>query len=158
MSGSANQSATVLSPLDELPQQSQDDQLHDNLRQQIHSSLQKASGQKQQLKKLDRRYSLLNICLGALATFVTGQSAVANQPVIGNWQMTTTLASVLTLGATVVSGFHKQLAAPDLLAETSACVAKLKALKVETVDADYDVEQISDAYQQILADFSKVDC
>lgn len=58
----------------------------------------------------------------------------------------------------IQSSLHKQLAAPDLLAEASECVAKLKALKVETVDSDYDVEQISETYQQILTDFSKVDC
>lgn len=65
---------------------------------------------------------------------------------------------MLTLGATLAAGIQKQIAAPDLLNEASECVAKLKALKVETVTNTYEIEQVSDEYQQILADFSKIDC
>jgi hypothetical protein len=128
------------------------------LRNQIQHSLQKAEAQKNKLKTIDRRYSIINLCLGAVATFIAGQSAVSNDPMIGNWRATTTVASMLTLGATIAGGLQKQLAAPDLLNEVSECVAKLKALKVETVTSTFEVEEVSEEYQQILSDFSKVDC
>lgn len=131
---------------------------HDILRQQISESLKKAEAQKNKLKTTERRYSIMSICLGALATFITGQSAVSNDPLIGNWRLNTTVASVLTLGVTIAGGMQKQLAAPDLLSEACECVAKLKALKVETIVSTYDAEQVSEEYQKILSDFSHIDC
>lgn len=131
---------------------------HETLRQQIYASLQKAETQKNKLKTIDRRYSILNICLGALATFIAGQSAVSKDPLIGTWKSTTTVASLLALSATVATGIHKQVASPDVLAETSECVAKLKALKVEIVTPTYSLEAVSAEYRQILANFSQVDC
>ncbi|HEY9664576.1 MAG TPA: hypothetical protein V6C65_39550 [Allocoleopsis sp.] len=128
------------------------------LRQQIQSSLQRAETHKNKLKTIERRFSIINICLGATATLIAGQSAIADNPLIGNWRTTTTIASVITLSATIVGGIQKQLAAPDFLVEASECVAKLKALKVETISPTYEVEPVSEEYQQILSDFSKVDC
>ncbi|MBE9002088.1 hypothetical protein IQ274_28770 [Nostoc sp. LEGE 12447] len=149
----SDNSNTVSTSLD-----NQSHHYYDVLRQQINDSLKKAETQKNKLKTIERRYSLINICLGALATFITGQSAVSNYPLIGNWRINTTVASVLTLGVTIVGSMQKQLAAPDLLSEASECVAKLKALKVETIISTYDTEQVSEEYQQILSDFSKIDC
>ncbi|MBD2527154.1 hypothetical protein [Nostoc sp. FACHB-133] len=149
----SNNSNTVSTSLD-----NQSHHHYDVLRQQIDDSLKKAETQKNKLKTIERRYSIINICLGALATFITGQSAVSNDPLIGNWRINTTVASVLTLGVTIVGSMQKQLAAPDLLSEASECVAKLKALKVETIVSTYDTEQVSEEYQQILSDFSKIDC
>jgi hypothetical protein len=134
------------------------DNQFDVLGQQIQDSLKKAEANKNKLKTIEKRYSIINILLSASATFIAGLSAVSNEPLMGNWRTTATVASVLTLGATVVGGIQKQLAAPDLLAETSECVAKLKALKVEIVVGNYDLKQVSEEYQQILSDFSKVDC
>jgi hypothetical protein len=128
------------------------------LRQQIQDSLQKAEVHKNKLKTIERHYGTINILLGAIATFIAGQAAISNDPLIVNWRTTTAIASVVTLGATVVGGIQKQLADPDVLAEASECVAKLKALKVETIAPTYEIEPVSEEYQQILSDFSKVDC
>ncbi|MBD2054485.1 hypothetical protein H6F88_00275 [Oculatella sp. FACHB-28] len=128
------------------------------LRQQIQTSLQRAETQRNRLKNVERRFGIVNICFGAAATFIAGQSAISDNPLIGNWRATTTVASVITLSSTIIGGVQKQLAAPDLLTEASECVAKLKALKVETISPAYEVEPVSEEYQQILSDFSKVDC
>ncbi|MBW4620635.1 MAG: hypothetical protein KME17_14935 [Cyanosarcina radialis HA8281-LM2] len=127
------------------------------LQQQIQDSLQKAQAHRNKLKKLDRRYSITNIVLGALATFIAGQSAVAGSPLVGNWRITATLASLLTLGATVISGVHKQVVSADGLSESSECVAKLKALKIELAVPTYELDGISEEYQRLLSEFSKVD-
>ncbi|MDX2241073.1 MAG: hypothetical protein NW224_10355 [Leptolyngbyaceae cyanobacterium bins.302] len=130
---------------------------HSDLRQQIDHSLQRASAQKHKLQTIDRKYSIINIVLGAIAAFVAGQSVVADKPLVGNWRVMTTFASVLTLGATVAAGVQKQIASPDLVAEVSQCVAELKALKIETLSPIYELEKVSEEYQKILTEFSKVD-
>ena len=76
---------------------------------------------------------------------------------LGNWRFTTTIASVCTLGATVATGIHKQVVPTDLLVETSECTAQLKALHIETIPAVYDVETVTDNYQRLIAEFSRVD-
>ncbi|MGB7442756.1 MAG: hypothetical protein WA919_16955 [Coleofasciculaceae cyanobacterium] len=128
------------------------------LQQQIQHSLQKAEGQKNRLKAIDKRCSIINLLLGVVATFIAGESAIAGEPIVGNWRFTTTIASVCTLGATITAGVHKQLASPDLLLESSECVAKLKALKVETISPSSELGVVSKAYQKILSDFSRIDC
>ncbi|EKQ71263.1 hypothetical protein OsccyDRAFT_0122 [Leptolyngbyaceae cyanobacterium JSC-12] len=139
-----------------MPNNSYDE--YSGLRQQIDNSLQRAEAQRNNLKKIDRRYSIFNIILGAIATFIAGQSVVSDQAPMGTWRNMTTISSLFALGATVASGLHKQLASPDLLAEASQCVAKLKALKVETVASTFELEKVCEAYQQILTEFSKIDC
>lgn len=146
-----NNSAPNPSPLTSL-----DDQ-HDDLRQQIDSSIQKAAAQKTKLTDIDRKYSIINIVLGAVAAFVAGQSVIAQEPLFGDWKVMTTFASVLTLGATVASGVQKQIASPDLVAEVSQCVAELRALKIETLSPTYEFEQVSEEYQKILTEFPRVD-
>ncbi|MBE9100259.1 hypothetical protein [Vacuolonema iberomarrocanum] len=127
-----------------LPNASVDE--HRLLKQQIHLSLQKAEAQKSRLKSTDRRYTIMNLVLGAIATFIAGESAIAGEPILGSWRFTATLASVCTLSATIVAGVHKQVASPDLLLEASECAAKLKALKIETIPETYELEPVSDAY------------
>lgn len=131
---------------------------HSDLRKQIQTSLHKAETQKNKLKKTDRRYSVTNLILGAVATFIAGESAIANEPLMGNWRFTTTVASLCTLSATVVAGVHKQVAPTDLIIESSECAAKLKALRIETIPAVYELEEVSSAYQDLLSEFSRVDC
>jgi len=128
-----------------------------DLRQQIDTSLQRASTQKIKLQNLDRRYSIANIVLGAVAAFIAGQSVMGEKALIGDWKVMTTISSVLTLAATVATGVQKQIASPDLVAEVSQCVAQLKALKIETLSPTFEMEKVSEEYQKILTEFSKVD-
>ncbi|MEL6552596.1 MAG: hypothetical protein AAFQ63_03920 [Cyanobacteria bacterium J06621_11] len=128
------------------------------LRQRIEMSLQKARSQKTKLIQTDRRFSIASILLGAIATFIAGESAIAGEPMLGNWRFTTSVASICTLGATVATGVHKQIVPTDLLIETSECTAQLKALSIETIPAVYDVDTVTDNYQRLIAEFSRVDC
>jgi hypothetical protein len=128
------------------------------LRQQIDNSLQKANAHKERLKRANSRYSIFNILFSALATFVAGQAAVAGGALAGGWRFTCAVASGFALGATIVAGVQKQVADPDLLAEASECVGKLRALKIDTLAPTYDLDGARKKYQQILSDFSKIEC
>lgn len=77
---------------------------------------------------------------------------------MGNWRFTTTIASVCTLSATVAAGVHRQVVPTDLIVETSECTARLKALSIETIPATYDVDTVTDDYQRLISEFSRVDC
>lgn len=127
------------------------------LRQQIYSSLDKAQAHRNNLKRANTRYSIVNILLSAAATFIAGQAAVTGNP-INSWRFTCMIASGYALGATVTAGLQKQLADPDLLTEASECVGKLKSLKIETIAPTYDLQEVSDKYEQILSEFSSIDC
>ncbi|MEL6157741.1 MAG: hypothetical protein AAGJ95_11360 [Cyanobacteria bacterium J06554_11] len=129
----------------------------DKLRQQIQLSLQKARSQKRKLTHTDQRFSIASLLLGAVATFIAGESAIAGEPMLGNWRFTTTIASLCTLGATVATGVHKQVVPTDLIIETSECTAQLKVLAIETIPAVYDVKTVTDSYQRLIAEFSRVD-
>ncbi|MBE7385440.1 MAG: hypothetical protein F6J95_029080 [Leptolyngbya sp. SIO1E4] len=131
---------------------------HSALRQQIQQSLQKAETQKKRLKSTDRRYTITNLVLSAIATFIAGESAISGEPIMGNWRFTAMMASVCTLGATLAAGIHKQIASPDQLLETSECAAKLKVLKIETISEDYELDAVNAEYQHILSEFARVDC
>ncbi|MEO1386976.1 MAG: hypothetical protein AAFV85_06305 [Cyanobacteria bacterium J06634_6] len=130
---------------------------HSRMREQIKISLQKVRSQKDHLIRTDRRFSIASLLLGAIATFIAGQSAIADEPMLGNWRFTTTIASLCTLGATISTGVHKQVVPTDLLVETSECTAQLKVLSIETIPAVYDVEAVTDNYQRLIAEFSRVD-
>lgn len=108
---------------------------HSRMRAQIKLSLQKVRSQKDKLLRTDRRFSIASLLLGAVATFIAGQSAIADEPMLGNWRFTTTIASLCTLGATISTGVHKQVVPTDLLVETSECTAQLKVLSIETIPA-----------------------
>lgn len=138
------------------PHNSPDEQCN-RLRQQIETSLQKAKLQKTKLIQTDMRLSIASIVLGAIATFIAGESAIAGEPMLGNWRFTTTVASICTLGATVTTGIHRQIVPTDLLVEASECTAQLKALHIETIPTVYDVEIVTDSYQRLIAEFSRVD-
>lgn len=130
---------------------------HSRMRAQIKLSLQKVRSQKDKLLRTDRRFSIASLLLGAVATFIAGQSAIADEPMLGDWRFTTTIASLCTLGATISTGVHKQVVPTDLLVETSECTAQLKVLSIETIPAVYDVEAVTDNYQRLIAEFSRVD-
>lgn len=130
---------------------------HTRLRDQIKLSLQKAKSQRQKLMHTDRRFSIASLLLGAVATFIAGESAIVGEPMIGNWRVTTTVASLCTLGATISTGVHKQVVPTDLIVETSECTAQLKVLAIETIPATYDVDAVTDNYQRLIAEFSRVD-
>ncbi len=106
---------------------------YDGLRRQISSSLESARAQRNQLKHIDKCFSITSLVLGAIATFIAGQSAIADEPMLGNWRLTTTVASLCTLGATVATGIHKQVVPTDLIVESSECTAQLKVLRIETI-------------------------
>ena len=130
---------------------------HSRLREQIKLSLQKVRSQRDKLTRTDRRFSIASILLGAVATFIAGESAIAGEPALGNWRFTTTIASLCTLSATVAAGVHKQVVPTELIIETSECTAQLKVLSIETIPAVYDVEAVTDSYQRLIAEFSRVD-
>ena len=130
---------------------------HERLRSQIKLSLQKVRSRKNKLMNTDKRFSIATLLLSAAATFIAGESALAGEPMLGDWRATTTLASLLTLGATVATGVHKQVVPTDLIIETSECTAQLKVLAIETIPADYDLDTVTDNYQRLIAEFDKVD-
>ena len=130
---------------------------HERLRSQIKLSMQKVRSRKNKLMNTDKRFSIATLLLSAAATFIAGESALAGEPMLGDWRATTTLASLLTLGATVATGVHKQVVPTDLIIETSECTAQLKVLAIETIPADYDLDTVTDNYQRLIAEFDKVD-
>lgn len=131
---------------------------YDGLRRQILSSLERSRNQRNQLRHTDKCFSIASLVLGAIATFVAGQSAIVDEPILGNWRLTTTVASLCTLGATVATGLQKQIVPTDLIVESSECTAQLKVLRIETIPDVYDVETVRDSYQRVIAEFSKIDC
>ena len=128
------------------------------LRHQVQHSLQKAEAQKNQLKSSGHRYSIATLVLSGVATLVAGASAISGNPVLGNWRLTTSIASFCTLGAAIAAGIRKQTASPERLLESGECVAKLRDLKIETIPEAYDLEAVNEAYRHILAEFARVDC
>lgn len=134
------------------------EQQRDTLRQQINDSFQRSSAHKERLKRAHSRYSITNILLGALATFIAGQAAVLGAPLTGGWRVTCAVASGFALSATVVASVQRQLADPELLTQASECVGKLRALKVDTIGPDYDLEEATRKYQQILSEFTGIEC
>ena len=127
------------------------------LEQQIDASLQKASSFRDKLRRSSSRYTITNILLSALATFVAGR-AVLFPATVGNWKLTCAVAGVFALGSTIVAGLHKHLVDPEILAEASECCGRLKNLKVQTIGSSYDLEVVKSEYGKILEACSRVDC
>lgn len=124
----------------------------DLLREQIFSSLEKAQVQKTALKRTNSRYTTANIIFGVLATLLTGTAGTIGNA--ENWKPICLLAAFCSGGAVVTA----KMQTTEQLTEASECVGKLKALKVETIIPTYDFEQVSEQYQQILSEFSTIDC
>lgn len=130
---------------------------YEALEKQVDDSLRNAYAHKDRLKRSSSRYTVTNIILSALATFVAGQSVILG-PVMGNWKLACTVAGILALGATITAGIQKQLSDSDLLAETSECCGRLRSLKVETIAGDYDFERVKSEYKHILTACPRVEC
>jgi hypothetical protein len=124
----------------------------DVLREQISSSLEKAQVQKSTLKRNNSRYTTTNILLSALATLLAGTAGIFGNA--ANWRSVCIAAAVCSSGAIATA----KMQTAEQLNEASECVGQLKALKVETIVPTYDWEQVSEKYQQILSEFSTVDC
>lgn len=124
----------------------------DLLREQISGSLEKAQTQKNTLKRSNTRYTTANIFLAAFATLLAATAGLFGNA--NNWKSVCILAAVCSAGATVTANLQKG----EQLTEASECVGQLKALKVETISPTYDLEHVSEKYQQILSEFSTIDC
>jgi hypothetical protein len=123
----------------------------DVLREQISSSLEKAQAQKHLLKRSNARYMLANILLAALATLLAATAGLLGNA--KNWKFVCVLAAVCSAGATVTT----KLQTTEQLTEIGECVGQLKALSVETIAPTYDLEHVSEKYQQILSSCSVMD-
>ncbi|PSB04796.1 hypothetical protein [Merismopedia glauca] len=126
------------------------------IEQHINESLNKAQSYQQQLRDKNNRYSLIHLILTALATFVAGQAVFTGAKATETWKITCAIASALTLGATITASIQKQVADPQLLTEASECIGKLKSLKFETINPNYNPQEVSQKYQRIVADFPRI--
>lgn len=131
---------------------SSDLEIHlDAMREEISESLEKAEAQRNALKRKNSRYMTTNIILSALAALLAGIAGTMGNA--QNWKITCLFAAACSAGVTVTA----KLQTTEQLTEASECVGQLKALKVETVTPTYDLEQVSEKYQQIISDFSAID-
>ena len=137
------------------------DTQYDALEQQINDSLLKARGFKDKLRRKNSRYTITNILFSAFATFVAGRAVFLGAlfpAATQNWALSCTVAGTFALGATIIAGLQKYFADPDILAEASECVGRLRNLKVQTIGRQYDWEKIKTEYGDILEASSRVDC
>ncbi len=122
------------------------------LREQISSSLKEAQAQKNALKRTNSRYTTTNLILGVLATLLAGTAGTVGKA--ETWKPICLLAAICSAGATVTA----KMQTAEQLTKASECVGQLRALKVETIAPTYDLEKVSERYQQILLDISAIDC
>jgi len=128
------------------------------LNQQIQASFKKATSQRKKLETNSIRFTIAGIILGALATFVAGVPSLIGQPVVANdWRITCSVAALLTLAVTIVTGVQNQVAKPETLTKASECVGRLRALLIEITLPDCDYDQIRKQYQGVLVDFAELD-
>lgn len=125
---------------------------YDDLREQIHNSLEKAQVQKNTLKRNNSRYTTANIIFAAIAAVFAGTAGTIGNA--ENWKPICLVAALCSVGATVTA----KMQTTESLTEASECVGQLKALRIETITPTYDLEQVSEKYQQILSEFSAIDC
>ena len=126
--------------------------------QQIQTSFQKATAQRKKLEKNTTRYTITGIILSALATFVAGVPSLMGEPVItDSWRITCAVAALITLATTIVTSVQAQVAKPDILARSSECVGRLRALLLELQAQDVDYDQVRKQYQAVLVDFAEVE-
>lgn len=121
------------------------------VREKISGSLEKAQTRRDALKRKSSRYTTANIILSTLATLLAGMAGTIGNA--QNWKVTCLFAAVCSAGVTVTT----KLQTTEQSTEASECIGQLKALRVETVIPQYDLEQVSKKYQQILSDFSAID-
>jgi hypothetical protein len=123
----------------------------DLLREQISGSLEKAQTQKNTLKRDNARYKTANIVLSGFATLLAATAGLLGDE---GWKPVCILAAFCSAGATVTAN----LQTGEQLTDASECVGQLKALKVETIFPTYDLEHAREKYEQILSQFSAIDC
>ena len=124
----------------------------DILREHISDSLEKVQVQKNTLKRSNARYTTANIIFSVLATLFAGTAGIFGNA--ENWKATCLLATVCSAGAAMTA----KMSTAERLIDTSECVGQLKALKVETILPNSDLDEVSERYQQIILDFSTIDC
>lgn len=123
----------------------------DMLREQISSSLKNAQAQKNTLQRHNSRYSVANLTLSLFATLL---ATVALNGSGAEWKRLCLFAAVCSAGATVTA----KLQSAGELTEVSECVGQLKELKIETIAPTCDLAMATEKYQQILSEFTTIDC
>lgn len=127
-------------------------QQQDELKARISSSLEKARTQKNALKRKSSRCATANLVLGAIAAALAGVAGTVGKA--STWKPLCLTAAVCSIGVTVTA----KLQTTDELIQASECVGQLKALQIETIFPTYDSEKVLGKYQQILSEFSTIDC
>jgi hypothetical protein len=122
------------------------------LRQQIYSSLEKAQTQRTILKCNNARLITANIILSTVAAVLAGFSGTAGTA--ATWKPICIIGAVCSAGVAMTT----KMQTPEQLTELCECVGQLKALRVEMITTTGDLEEISEKYQQILSEFSTIDC
>ncbi len=128
------------------------------LRQQIADSLAKARAQQRIIKRRHVTYSMTTIITSGVGALVAGLATILNQPLANDWRVTCGTAAVLGLATTIVAGLQQNHASADLLTEVNTCVARLRALQIDTIALNYDLAAVKQQYQQIVAEATRVDC
>ena len=132
--------------------------MENQIDQQIQASFQKAAAQRKKLERNTTRFTIAGIILSALATFVAGVPSLSGEPMIAeSWRITCMVAAIITLATTIISSVQTQVAKPDILARSSECVGRLRALLLELQAQDVDYEQVRKQYQAVLVDFAEVE-
>lgn len=127
---------------------------YDVIREKILASLKQAQSQQTDTQRKNSRYTLGNILLGAIAALSAGAAGTIGNA--ENWKPVCLFSAACSVGVTVTA--RLQNIEHRKLTKTSECVGQLKALKIETLTPPYDLDQVSEKYQQILAEFPTVNC
>jgi len=132
--------------------------MENQIDQQIQASFQKATAQRRKLEKNTTRYTVTGIILSALATFVAGVPSLMGEPILADsWRVTCTVAALITLAVTIITSVQNQVAKPGVLARSSECVGRLRALLLDLQTEDVDYDQVRKQYQSLLVDFAELE-
>jgi hypothetical protein len=130
----------------------------ETLREKIEDSFRSATAHQERLRRAERRYGTTQTTLTGLSGLISGLAAAIGHPLAGDWRVVCAAAAVVAFGATATTATQKGRSDPDLLAEVSECVGKLRTLRVEALDPESKPDVLNETYRQILIEYERVDC
>jgi hypothetical protein len=125
----------------------------DALREEIKNSLEKAQVQRSAIKRHNSNYATLNIVFSAIAALLAGTAGILGTQG-GLWKETCLFSAAFSAAA--MAAAKTQMT--EQMTDTSECVGQLKALKVETLVANCDWDQVSEKYHHIHSELVSIDC
>jgi H+/Cl- antiporter ClcA len=125
----------------------------------VKESLQRAEGHAARLRTMNTRMLVSGVVTSAVATLVTGVTALGG-PVVGEgipgWRLACIVGAIFAFLSSLFVGLNQQLRVGDRLSQGTECAGRLRFLDLAIATGSREWDDITKEYEAILTTYPEV--